>query len=83
VKSWYKPRRNASQPRISTLTSQQASSKVSSRAGNNSSLLLSTSKTTNLCISTIESGSSQCIKLMNQVCSQNNSQNQMGNQLLQ
>jgi hypothetical protein len=51
------------------------SSKVSSRASNNSSLSLSTRKTIDSRISTIESGLSQCIQLMNQVLSQNTTQN--------
>jgi hypothetical protein len=51
-------------------------SKVSSRASNNASLSLSTKKTIHLPISTIESRLSQCIQLMNQVLSQNTTQNQ-------
>jgi hypothetical protein len=51
------------------------SSKASSRASDNSSLSFSTRKTIDSRISTIESGLSQCIQLMNQVLSQKTSQN--------
>ena len=56
---------------MDTSDSTSASSKVSSKASDNSSLSFSTRKTIDSRISTIESGLSQCIKLMNQVLSQN------------